>query len=98
MSINEVISRLRAERTLLQEFSVRAIYVFGSVLHGHERPDSDIDLLVEFDPEAQIGLFAFARLQRRLSDILDRPVDLVTPDALHAALKDRILEEAVRAA
>lgn len=98
MDISETISRLRAERALLQEFSVRAIYVFGSVVHGQERPDSDIDLLVEFDPQAQIGLFAFARLQRRLSQILEHPVDLVTPDALHAALKDRILEEAVRAA
>jgi len=98
MSIDETISRLRPEKALLQEFSIRAIYLFGSVLHGQDRPDSDIDLLVEFEPEAQIGLFAFARLQRRLSEILERPVDLVTPDALHSALKDRILEEAVRAA
>jgi len=57
-----------------------------------------VDILVEFEPTAHIGLFAFARLQRRLEDILGRPVDLATQDALHKALKERILKEAIHAA
>jgi hypothetical protein len=77
---------------------VKSISVFGSLVRGDERPDSDVDLLVEFEPDARIGFFAFARLQRRLSELLGRPVDLVTPDALHKAMKTRILQEAVRAA
>jgi predicted nucleotidyltransferase len=92
------VSRLRESSALLREFSVQAIYVFGSVVRGEDRPDSDVDILVEFEPGARIGLFAFARLQRRLSGILGRRVDLATPDALHKALRDRIMEEAVRAA
>jgi predicted nucleotidyltransferase len=60
-------------------------------------PQSDVDILVEFDPGANVGLFAFARLQRCLQDLLGRQVDLATPKALHKALKKRILEEAVHA-
>ena len=73
-------------------FFVR-FYLTITVVRGEDRPDSDIDILVEFDPDARIGFFAFARLQRRLSDILGRPVDLVTPDALHKVMKSRILKE-----
>jgi uncharacterized protein len=93
----QFIETIQANRALLEEFSVKSISIFGSVARGEDRPDSDIDILVEFDPDARIGFFAFARLQRRLSDILGRPVDLVTPDALHKAMKSRILKEAVHA-
>jgi hypothetical protein len=98
MSIEDTITLLSAEKSVLQEFSIKALYVFGSVARGEDRPESDVDILVDFEPDAHVGLFAFARLQRRLSQILGRPVDLVTPDALHPALKDRVLKEAVRAA
>ena len=97
MTVQETIARLSSEKQILQQFSVKALYLFGSVVRGEDRPGSDIDVLVEFEPDARVGLFTFARLQRRLSGILGRPVDLVTPDALHTALKDRILEEAVHA-
>ncbi len=97
MTVQETVARLSSEKQLLRQFSVKALYLFGSVVRGEDRPGSDIDVLVEFEPDARVGLFTFARLQRRLSEILGRPVDLVTPDALHKALKDRIQEEAVHA-
>ncbi len=98
MSVETTIARLRADDSLVQEFSIRALYIFGSVARGEDSPGSDIDILVEFEPGARIGLFAFARLQRRLSELLQKKVDLVTRDGLHRALRDRILKEAVRAA
>lgn len=97
MTAQETIARLNSEKRVLKQFSVKSLYLFGSIVRREDRPGSDIDILVEFEPEARVGLFTFARLQRRLSEILGRPVDLVTPDALHKALKDRILEEAVHA-
>lgn len=97
MTAQETIARLNSEKEMLQQFSVKALYLFGSIVRGEDLPGSDIDVLVEFEPDARIGLFTLARLQRRLSEVLGRPVDLVTPDALHKALKDRILEEAVHA-
>jgi hypothetical protein len=54
-----------------------------------------VDLLVEFKPEARIGLFTFVHLKDVLSDLLGCSVDLVTRDALHPALRDAILEEAL---
>ena len=89
---------LQKNRALLKEYHVKALYLFGSVVRGQDKPGSDVDILVEFQPDARVGLFGLARLQRRLSEIIGRPVDLTTPDALHKALKERIIKEAVRAA
>ncbi len=98
MSKEQIISKLRANANSLREFHVKALYLFGSVVRGEEKQTSDIDLLVEFEDDAHIGLFEFSRLQRVLSAMLDCKVDLATPDALHKALRGRIMEEAVRAA
>ena len=98
MDKDEAISIIRRNRPLLSDFHVEAIYLFGSVVRGEAVSGSDIDILIEFEPNAHIGLFGFARLQQRLSEILGAPVDLATPASLHKALKERILKEAVRAA
>ncbi len=98
MNKQQIIDTIRVNRPLLEEFSVSSISIFGSVARNEALPDSDVDILVEFEPGARIGFFTFARLQRRLSDVLGRPVDLVTPDALHKAMKNHILEEAIHAA
>ena len=90
-----VIEILQTNRALLEQFHVRSISVFGSVLRGEAGPKSDVDILVEFEPEAETGLFEFVELKERLSDLLGIPVDLATPDALHPALKRNILDEAL---
>jgi len=94
----DVLESLSAHRDELRtRFSVKRIGVFGSVARGEADEGSDIDLLVEFEPDAQVGLFDFARLQSRLSQLLGHPVDLVTEDALHSALRDQVLKETVHA-
>jgi len=98
LDLQQAIALLRSDAGLLREYEVHTLRLFGSVVRGEAGPDSDIDILVEFDPLARVGLFRFIRLKQRLSDLLGRPVDLVTPDALHEALRDRILREAIRAA
>jgi len=60
------------------------------------RPDSDVDLVVEFDH--QIGYFALFRLRDQLAVWLGRPVDLATADSLRPELRQRTLSEGVRAA
>lgn len=57
--------------------------------------DSDVDVLVEFQPGARVGYLAMARMAHELSDMLGRPVDLRTPAELHASFRDRVLAEAV---
>jgi len=98
MSPNKTANILKENRTLLKDYNVKALYLFGSIVRGEDTPGSDVDILVEFQPDAHVGLFGLSRLQRRLSEILGRPVDLTTPDALHKALKDRIIKESIRAA
>jgi uncharacterized protein len=97
MDKEQIKAIIRDNISAIRAFHVRALYLFGSVVRGEATPSSDVDILVEFEPDAHIGLFEFARLQRMLSDILGRNVDISTADALHPALKDRILKEAVHA-
>ena len=67
---------------------------FGSVLRDDFGPDSDVDVLVEFEPGARVGFFAIARMQDELSAILGRPVDLCTPKGLSRYFRDRVVREA----
>jgi predicted nucleotidyltransferase len=83
---------LRSHRAELQEAGVKSLKLFGSVVRGEAGPGSDIDILVEFS--RPVGLLAFLGLKHRLSELLGRPVDLVTPDALKSPLRDGILHEA----
>ena len=77
-------------------FRVKSLSLFGSVARDEAGPNSDVDLLVEFD--GPIGLFTFVRLRRHLQQILGQRVDLATPDALRPRMREQILGEAIRAA
>lgn len=76
---------------LCRRYRVRELAVFGSFLRDDFRPDSDIDLLVEFAPDAEIGFLALARMGRELSGILHRPVDLVPKAGLKPKIRDEVL-------
>jgi predicted nucleotidyltransferase len=77
-----------------RQHHIRKLALFGSVLRGDFGPGSDLDILVEFEPQTRIGLLAFARIQRELSELWQRPVDLVTPEGLKPLIKDTILNSA----
>lgn len=73
---------------------IRSLSLFGSVLREDFRPDSDIDVLVEFEPGHVPGL-RFIRLQDELSVLFGgRPVDLVTPKFLNRRIRDEVLRTA----
>jgi predicted nucleotidyltransferase len=72
---------------------IRRLALFGSILRGDLRPDSDIDVLVEFDPNHIPGL-AFFSMQQELAQILGREVDLNTPQFLSPYFRRQIQEEA----
>jgi uncharacterized protein len=74
---------------------VRSLELFGSLARGDSSPNSDVDLLIEFDKP--LGLFHFFRVQRRLEAILGRPVDLIMKDAIKHQLRARIIAESVSA-
>lgn len=78
---------------LCRRFHVRELSVFGSAARGEMHPDSDIDFLVDFDPEARAGLLALAGLMNALSELLGRKVDLVPKGGLKPLIRDAVLAE-----
>ena len=72
-----VIATLRANEAELRQAGIRRLSLFGSVARGDAQADSDIDLAAELDPQARIGLFGLAALERRLGEMMGRKVDLL---------------------
>jgi predicted nucleotidyltransferase len=92
-SVDSILATLRRELPRLKaEFGVRSIGVFGSRVQGTQRPDSDLDVLVELG-DKPITLFGYVRLQNELSDLLGIQVDLVDRRGLKPYIGQRILAE-----
>jgi predicted nucleotidyltransferase len=73
---------------------IRWLALFGSALRDDFRPDSDVDVLVEFEPGTQVTFFMLSRLQRELEGIFARPVDFVMKDGLKRRIRDSVLASA----
>jgi hypothetical protein len=95
MDKERVLALLNSHRDRLDEFAVKALFLFGSVARGEATPESDVDLLVEFD--RPVGLFTLLRLQSYLEELLGCSVDLGTPNSLRPHLRETVLKEAIRA-
>jgi predicted nucleotidyltransferase len=97
MKRSDVLRILHENRGELSgKYGVKSLALFGSVARDEARPDSDVDLLVEFDQP--VGLFAFIGLQQFLETLLGCKVDLGTSRSLKPRLKERVLQEAINVA
>ena len=91
---NEIIKKLVTLReTLSEKHKVKSIGVFGSVIRGEQREDSDIDVLVEFKDDADI--FDLMGLELFLQEEFDQKVDVVSKRALRDEIKDVVLKEVI---
>ena len=92
-----MLSRIKTPRRKIAQFCrenrIRSLALFGSVLRDDFQPESDVDVLVEFEPGARVGL-SFFRMQDELSAIMGRPVDLNTPASLSRYFRDDVLASA----
>jgi uncharacterized protein len=79
---------------LCRRYHVRRLALFGSVLREDFRPDSDVDVLVAFEAGTRVGFLTLSRMQRELSGLFQRPVDLVPMDGLKAVIRDSVLSSA----
>ena len=77
-----------------QRHHIRKLAFFGSVLREDFRSDSDIDVLVEFEPGQRVGLIRFAGMELEISEILGRKVDLRTPADLSRYFRQAVVESA----
>jgi predicted nucleotidyltransferase len=74
-----------------RRYQVQKLAFFGSVLGRNFRAESDVDVLVSFQPGARVGFITFSRMQRELSGLFRRPVDLVPMDGLKPVIRDSVL-------
>ena len=81
---------------ICRRYGVQELSVFGSAARGETRPESDIDLLVEFLPQAEPGLPDHAGLMLDLSEVLGRNVDLVSKNGLKPLIRDSVIQDARR--
>ena len=70
---------------------IKKLTLFGSALRADFGPESDIDLLVEFEPGTQVGFLALNRMRRELEALLGRPVDLVPQEGLKPLIREHVL-------
>jgi predicted nucleotidyltransferase len=94
--MNDQISRrLQSEeiRTLCRTYHIRKLSLFGSALRDDFTPESDIDILVEFEPGHVPGL-AFFQIEHELSQMFGRRVDLLTPEFLSVEIRADVLSDA----
>jgi len=89
---NKFLERLEARQADLRRFGVRRVGLFGSCLRGEERPDSDVDLLVDFEPGRKT-LANLVDLADFLETLFQRHVELLTPESLSPYLGPDILRE-----
>jgi predicted nucleotidyltransferase len=86
LTTDEVTSTLRAHEAELRRAGIVSLGLFGSVARDDARPDSDIDLVAELDPEAKVSLFDIIGLKRKLGELFDREVQIL-PEPIQ---KDRL--------
>jgi hypothetical protein len=97
MQTEDAISILRRHEGDLRARGVRRAALFGSLARGDDRPDSDIDIMVEIEPEARITVFDYVELKDYIAGLFDRPVDVVSRDGLKPYVRPAAIADAIYA-
>ena len=95
-NLERIISILKEHKAELKEkYGVSEIGIFGSYVRGEYKEKSDLDILVEFEEDAKIGLLKFVNLENYLSDLIGFKIDLVEKSALKPRIGKNILREVI---
>jgi len=97
MNREEIIARLRENETALRQRGVAHAALFGSRARGDQRPESDSDIMIEFDPTARITVFDYAGLKDYIAALFDGRVDVVNRDGLKPYVKPAATTDAIYA-
>lgn len=95
--LDNVLRTLRSHESDLKRLGASHAAVFGSVARGEAKPGSDVDVLVDLDPDRPMGVFQYARLKLYINEILDGSGDVVNRRTLKPLLRENILNDAVDA-
>ncbi len=91
ISKDDIKKKLKENSTILKEFHVSRIGIFGSFINGNATEESDVDLLVDFSDT--ISLFQFVHLSDSITSFLNQKVDIVTVDGIKPLIKNQIMTE-----
>ena len=95
MKKNEIKERLlTAVKNDPNSADIKYVALFGSYVNGTPSEDSDIDILIDFYPQAIVGLFKYVDIQENFAKALGKKVDLLTPQAISKYFRDQVLQEA----
>ena len=97
MDRREIIARLLENEAALRKRGVRHAALFGSCARGEERPDSDVDIMVEIDPAARIGVYEYVAIKDYIATLFDTRVDVVRRDRLRPFVRPAAVEDAIYA-
>jgi uncharacterized protein len=87
MKVDDAVATLRRYENALRARGIRHAAVFGSVARGDSRPDSDLDILVEFEPDAEGSIYEYMRLKDYIAGLFEGPVDVIDRAALKPHLR-----------
>src|SRR5512133_1233030 len=97
MNRQEILARLRENEAVLRARGVSHAALFGSRARGDAGPDSDIDIMVEFDPAAHVTVFNYAGLKDYITGLFDGPVDVVSREGLKPYVRPAVVTDAIYA-
>jgi uncharacterized protein len=97
MNRREILAKLRENEATLRARGVSRAALFGSHARGDARPDSDIDIMVEFDPAAHVTVFNYSGLKDYIAGLFDGPVDVVSRERLKPYVRPAAITDAVYA-
>ena len=97
MRRNDIIAKLKEAEPALRARGILRAAVFGSVARGDDRPDSDIDIMIEVDPEAHITIFDYVALKEYVAGLFDGRVDVVSRDGLKPYVRPAATADAIYA-
>ncbi|MEJ0075103.1 MAG: nucleotidyltransferase family protein [Alphaproteobacteria bacterium] len=96
MTRSEAIAKFEGCAPAVRARGATSLYLFGSSARDEARPDSDLDLFIDYDPATRFSLVDLAAIQNLLEERLTAKVDLTTRDSLHPRLRESITRTAVR--
>jgi predicted nucleotidyltransferase len=97
MNAQEALATLRRYESALRARGIRHAAVFGSIARGENRSDSDLDIVIEVDPEARMTVFDYAGLKEYVAGLFDGPVDVVSRDGLKPHVRSAVTADAIYA-
>jgi predicted nucleotidyltransferase len=97
MNTAEALEILRRSEPALRARGVRRAALFGSVARGDNRPNSDIDIMIEIDPEAPVGIFEYISLKEYIAGLFEGSVDVVSREGLKRYVRPAATADAIYA-